>query len=143
MHNNFYLVQMAAVIFTLSIPIVAIIAWTVREIIKRKKETELKKSIVENHLDAETAQILVATPMTKEENNNKRYNTLTAGCMLLGLGLGYIMTPLFVTGRNPKGDLGFWIILAVGMGIGMFASFFIQRWLEAKDKDMRDAEDAE
>ena len=57
-----------AVFLSLSIPIVAIISGIVMGIKKKNRETELRKFIIENNVDAERVKLLVEEP---EKKSNK------------------------------------------------------------------------
>ncbi len=109
------------------VAIIAIIGGYIIDYHKKKNEKEIRQSIIDNHVDMEIAKILVK-PMKKED----KYNILLWGCVLLGLGLGYAVALLL--GINEKKDLGLWIILAVGIGFGLFVSFFLKNKMEAKEQ---------
>jgi len=127
---NHDVVALFAVVFTLSIPIIAIIGWVSMELKKKQNECEIRKSIIENHVDAEMAKQLIA--QTDKKKSVDIYGTFRAACVLLGLGLGYLVT--FLLGFQNIDNVGFWIILACGVGVGLLISFFIQRQLEKKDR---------
>ncbi|MCH4148596.1 MAG: hypothetical protein LKG25_00625 [Prevotella sp.] len=118
-----------AVVLTMSIPIVAIVFGMIAQMRKRQIESEIRKSIIENHVDAETAKLLIVKP--EQEKDTKNYGTLRASCVLLGLGVGYSVDCLI--GGLDIANVGYWIIIACGVGLGLLASFFIQRYMEKKE----------
>lgn len=124
------LTEIVAIVMSLTIPIVAIIvgAWVVYN--KKKNETKIKQSIILNNLDAEAAKMLLAD-MEKPEKN--KYKTLQSACMLIGLGVGYGAS-LLLDVQVEKNHFGFWILMAVGIGMGLLVSFFLTRKLSNTDK---------
>ena len=98
---------------------------------KKKNERIIRQSIIENHVDAETAKLLVEP--TKSEGS--KYSTLMWGCSLIGLGLGWGVDILL---NLREGSFDYFIVLAVGVGIGLLAYFFLKSKLETKDKTKED-----
>lgn len=116
-----------AIVFSLSIPIVAVLGAYVVTIKKKARETELRKAIVENHIDAESIKLLIE----ESEQKNHNYSMLRTGCMFLGMGLGAACDA--VIGLSAKHDIYFWLIIGAGIGIGMLASFVIETKMQKNE----------
>lgn len=112
--------------------IIAIISGTISAIKKRNSEVRLRESIIENHVDAETAKVLVTpeTPKTKSQ-----YKTLRWGLALLGIGVGYL-----TAWALKLDDMGHIIMMLSGCGIGLLISFFISSQMD-KDKQISQTEE--
>ncbi len=120
-----------AIILSLGIPIVAIIGGFISSIRKNQNETELRRLIIENQTDIETAKALIAEPDKKAN----KFGTLRGACVLLGIGLGALVNYLLnVTMVGPKG-IYFWILLAFGVGLGLLVSFLVEMKLQKKMKN--------
>lgn len=120
-----------AIILSLGIPIVAIIGGFISSIRKNQNETELRRLIIENQTDIETAKALIAEPDKKAN----KFGTLRGACVLLGIGLGALVNYLLnVTMAGPEG-IYFWILLAFGVGLGLLVSFLVEMKLQKKMKN--------
>ena len=117
-----------AVTLSLLIPIVAIICGVIASINKKKRETELRKALIENHTDSESIKLLVEE---QEEKPNK-FIMLRWGCILLGAGLGAAISGW--AGTDPK-DLYFWLPIIAGMGLGMLISFIVETKMTKDEKN--------
>ena len=117
-----------AIVFSLSIPIVAVVCVFIASVKNKRSETELRKAIIENHLDAESIKLLVEQPKKKSD----KYTTLRNGCLLAGVGLGALAD--YLLGLAPKHDITYWLVIACGMGIGLLTSFIIEYRLSVKEK---------
>ena len=95
-----------AIVLSLTIPIVAIIFGSIIAIRKKQSETELRKLLIENNTDLETAKALIEE---KEKKSNK-YSSLRWACILIGLGIGAFAD--FLLGLNSVDGIYFWIIIA-------------------------------
>ncbi|MBP5514157.1 MAG: hypothetical protein J6Y04_05225 [Bacteroidaceae bacterium] len=124
------LIPIFAVVLGLSIPIVAIISGIVSQVKKNNNDREIRRLIIENHVDKETAKYLVEEPEKKQGSNP--YPALRWGSVLIGLGLGALLN--FVLNLNPKHDIYFWILLAFGCGLGLLCSFIIEYKLQGRAK---------
>ena len=119
-----------AVALSLGIPIVAIIAGVISNIKKNNNAREVRRLIIENHTDLETAKYLVEEPERKKGSNP--YPALRWGCVLIGLGIGAVLNYIFqLDGRE---DIYFWVMLAFGCGLGLLCSFIIEYNLQKRDK---------
>ena len=116
-----------AIVLSLSIPIVAIIFGAIMSIRKKQSETELRKLLIENHTDLETAKALIEE---KEKKSNK-YTSLRWACILIGLGVGAFAD--FLLGIVPHDGIYFWIIIAFGIGLGLLVSFFVELKLQKNE----------
>ena len=122
-----------AVSLSLGIPIVAIVVAAIKKVKKSNNDREIRRLIIENHTDPETAKYLVAEPEKKEESNP--YSTLRWGCVLIGLGLGAAIS--YLNNLNPEHDLYFWIMLAFGCGLGLLCSFIIEYRLQKRGNNQK------
>lgn len=116
-----------AIVLSLSIPIVAIIFGSIMSIRKKQSETELRRLLIENHTDLETAKALIEE---KEKKSNK-YSSLRWACILIGLGVGAFAD--FLLGIVPHDGVYFWIIIAFGIGLGLLVSFFVELKLQKNE----------
>ena len=120
-----------AIILTLGIPIVAIIGGFISSIRKNQNETALRRLIIENQTDLETAKALIAEPDKKAGN----FGTLRGACALIGLGFGAIASILLGLPLNGSKGIYFWILLAFGVGLGLLVSFLVEMKLQKKMKN--------
>ena len=102
---------------------------------KKKQDKEVRKLIIENHTDAETAKLLIDEPKKAKKPGTIDLGTLRTACMLLGVGLG--------AGINWLADIStksiyFWLIVAFGVGIGMLCSFLVELRLAKKQHPTED-----
>ena len=116
-----------AIVLSLTIPIVAIIFGSIIAIRKKQSETELRKLLIENNTDLETAKALIEE---KEKKSNK-YSSLRWACILIGLGIGAYAD--FLLGLNSVDGIYFWIIIAFGIGLGLLVSFFVELKLQKNE----------
>ena len=116
-----------AIVLSLTIPIVAIIFGSIIAIRKKQSETELRKLLIENNTDLETAKALIEE---KEKKSNK-YSSLRWACVLIGLGIGAFAD--FLLGLNSVDGIYFWIIIAFGIGLGLLVSFFVELKLQKNE----------
>lgn len=116
-----------AVALTLIIPIVAIICSAIASINKKKRETELRKALIENHTDPESIKLLVE----EQQEKSDKFSMLRGGCILLGAGLGAIISGF--AGTNPD-NLYFWLPIVAGMGFGMLISFVVETRMTKDDQ---------
>ncbi len=110
-----------AIIMTMAIPIVIAVCYTVKSILNKRSETELRKAIATSNIDAETAKVLV-TQQLQQSKTRLSTTSLTGGLSLIGIGLGMILASLLGYSVN---QLEFWIMLAFGTGFGLLVSFII------------------
>lgn len=116
-----------AIVFSLSIPIVAILMGFISEINKKKRDTELRLALIQAGTDADTAKILIEE---KAKKHNK-YGTLRTGGFFIGAGLGALCNAL--CGVNSD-DIYFWMTIAGGVGIGLIIAFAIEYKLSKKEQ---------
>lgn len=123
-----------AVFLSLGIPVVAIIAGCISSIRKRNGENELRRIIIENNVDIERAKLLMDEP----ERRSGKYGMLRGGAIMAGMGLGALADYLLGIGVY---NVYFYLILAVGMGVGMLVAFFVEmRMAEKKEEEMKNDE---
>lgn len=116
-----------AVFMSLAIPIVVIIFGCMAAMNKKNREVELRKVLIENNVDMERAKLLIA----EQEKKDNKFAYLRGGLMMLGLGLGTLVDYILGVYRS---NIYFWLIIAVGVGIGMLVSFFVEMKLSKKEK---------
>ena len=116
-----------AIVLSLTIPIVAIIFGSIIAIRKKQSETELRKLLIENHTDLETAKALIEE---KEKKSNK-YSSLRWACILIGLGIGAFAD--FLLGLEANHNIYFWLVIAFGIGLGLLVSFFVELKLQKNE----------
>ena len=123
-----------AITLSLGIPIVAIIAVIISSIKKNNNEREIRRLIIENHTDLETAKQLIEEP--KKNQGSNPYPALRWGCVLIGLGLGALLC--YILKLEPKHDIYFWILIAFGCGLGLLCSFLIEYKLQQRNHALMD-----
>lgn len=118
-----------AIVLSLSIPIVAIVMGIISSIKKKNAEVELRRLIIENHTDMETAKQLIE----QHEPKTNKFVSLRWACVLIGMGCGTLID--YLLGLNPYGNMKiyFGVIIAFGIGLGLLASFLVEWKLREKD----------
>lgn len=122
---------LVAIILCLGIPIVAIIGGIILSIRKNQNETELRRLIIENQTDLETAKALIAEP----DKKSGKFGTLRGACVLLGIGLGALVNYLLDIPMTGVKGFYAWILLAFGVGLGLLVSFLVEMKLQKKMKN--------
>ena len=123
--------DLIAIIFSLSIPIVAIVMAFIMLIKKKNRETDLRLAIIEKGTDPETAKLLIEQQEKKQDHYGTHYGSLRMGCVLVGAGLGALCSGLCGVDTH---DIYFWIAIGAGMGIGLLISFIIENKLKRKQE---------
>lgn len=131
-----YLAGILAITLSLGIPIIAIVASAIGKMKKNNNDREIRRLIIENKTDLETAKYLVEEPEKKKQQGSNPYPALRWGCILIGLGIGAILNYIFEL--DGKKDIYFWILLAFGCGLGLLASFIIEFKLQKRDTKTTD-----
>lgn len=133
-----------AVILIFGLPVIAVLMAFISSILKKKREKEIRQMIIENHVDPETAKLLVAEPKKpKRELGPVDLGTLRTACILLGLGLGALINRILEGVGFDLGNIYFWIILAFGIGVGLLCSFFAEMYLYKKYGEKQPSEETE
>ena len=122
---------LVAITLCLGIPIVAIIGGIILSIRKNRNETELRRLIIENQTDLETAKALIAEP----DKKSSKFGTLRGACVLLGLGFGALVNSLLNIPMAGVNGFYAWILLAFGVGLGLLVSFLVEMKLQKKMKN--------
>ena len=117
-------ISVVAIIMSLLIPIVGIIFGCMVAIRQKQNDTELRRLLIENKTDIETAKAI----MEEQEKKSDKYTSLRAACVLIGVGLGALADYLF----NIQG-IFFWLVIAFGVGIGLLASFIAEQKLQERE----------
>ena len=128
------LADVLAIVLSLGIPIVAIIAVFISSVKKNNNDREIRRLIIENHTDLETAKQLVKKPEKTQGSNP--YPALRWGCVLIGMGLGALLC--YILQLEPKHNIYFWILIAFGCGLGLLCSFIIEYKLQQRNKAITD-----
>lgn len=116
--------------------IIAIISSSIVAYKRDNNQHNIRKKIIDNQIDAETAKLLIDQ---KPENAGKKneYGLLHWGTALMGLGLGYLAYALL-----DINDLkALFFLSATGLGLGFFLAFFIRLKLERKKKETSQIDD--
>lgn len=132
MSNN--VIGLVAVVLGILCGIIAIVSAAYNQFKKQQNSTAIRKAIIENKVDAATAEELLEQDEPRKRNKN---SSLTWGCALFGLGLGWIVGKLFNINSN---DDSYWLLIVGFMGLGLIASFFLQRHFGIKDAAEQDHE---
>lgn len=117
-----------AVVLAMSIPIVAIVMSMVAFMRRKKLETELRKAIVENHVEPESIKLLVEEP---DKRNTNKFAYLRRGCILVGAGIAAFIANCF---RVETFSINFLMSILGGMGVGMLIAFIIEVQMEKKER---------
>ncbi len=120
------LIPLSAVVLSLLIPIVAITLSFQAYIRKKQNDTELRRLIIENHTDLDTARALIEN----QEAKPNKYTSLRYACILIGLGVGAFADYLMNIESNC---IYFWLVIAFGIGLGLLASFIVELKLLKQD----------
>lgn len=116
----------------ISCGIIAIVAGAITAYKRNKNSTAIRQAIIENHVDAETAKLLLAQDAPKAGNP---YTALFWALALIGFGVGYLFNA--VTHLVAEDSFGLWIIMAAFTGIGLLVAFFIKLNLDQR-KSLKD-----
>lgn len=120
------LITVAAIVLSLLVSTVAITFGTMASIRKKQNETEVGRLIIENNTDPETAKVLTAN--FEQNKSTNIYDSLRGACVLIGIGIGTLINYLLCI----KGII-FWLIIAFGLGLGVFISSLIEIKLRKQD----------
>lgn len=127
-----------AIVLSLSIPIAAVVGSCIVSIKNKLHETELRKAIIENHVDAESIKLLIEEKQPK----SNRFTMLRWGCILVGGGLGACLR-MMLPWLESFSPVTFGVFIAFGMGIGMLAAFIIENRMQKKENSaLRNADGA-
>ena len=129
------MIPLVAVILSLGLPIVVVVMVLIAKMNKEKQQKELRQLIIENHIDSETAKLLIDEPKKAKKPGTVDLGTLRTACMLLGVGLGALINWL---ANIATKNIYFWLIIAFGVGIGMLCSFLVEMHLAKKQYPTED-----
>ena len=129
------MIPLVAVILSLGLPIVVVVMVLIAKMNKEKQQKELRQLIIENHIDSETAKLLIDEPKKVKKPGTVDLGTLRTACMLLGVGLGALINWL---ANIATKNIYFWLIIAFGVGIGMLCSFLVEMHLAKKQYPTED-----
>lgn len=124
-----------AVVLSLSIPIVTVIAFAIVAYKKKQADLELRRLIVENGTDRETAELLLKEAEKENGTHKKMFNNLRGGAMLFCAGLGMLAYYLLnISGLVPAEgqEKVFILFLVLGAGLGLLLAFALEWHLRKK-----------
>ena len=127
-----------AVILSLGFPITVMSWYYYSEIKKKKADVDLRKALIENKIDAETAKVIIAEK-SPERKKEKKFANLTWGLSLVGMALG-VLIPLLcgLDLGNVNSGFEFAACIVLGMGLGLLASFLIIWKLRKKEEEQKE-----
>ena len=121
----------------MTIPILGIVFGSIMYIRKKQSDTELRRMIIENHTDLETAKALMA----EQEKKPSKYTSLRWACVLIGMGLGAFADILLgFSFQSDATRIYFLLVIAFGIGLGLLVSFFIEQKMQKKELEQRQDE---
>lgn len=118
------LTGLVSAILCLSIPVVFFVMYYKEKMNSKAADVELRKTIVESGVDAETAKVIISENAPQRKKHSKFawiFATLIVGCALVGSGAGS-----FIGKEIGSGNDSFYLAV-VGCGIGLIAAF-IATW---------------
>lgn len=118
------LTGLVSAILCLSIPVVFFVMYYKEKISSKAADVELRKTIVESGVDAETAKVIISENAPQRKKHSKFawiFATLIVGCALVGTGAGSFI------GREIGSSKDSFFLAVVGCGIGLIAAF-IATW---------------
>ena len=132
-----------AIILSLGIPITVMSWYYYSEIKKKKADVDLRKALIENKIDAETAKVIIAEK-SPERKKEKKFANLTWGLSFVGIALG-VLIPLLcgLDLQNVNSGFEFAACIMLGMGLGLLASFLIIWKLRKKEEEQTEEETSE
>lgn len=120
------LIPLIAIIMSLAIPMVVIIAATQTSINKKNREADIKRLIVENNIDIERAKLLIE----ETKPHDKKYDSLRAGALFLGVGLGTLANHFLI-----HGDMIVMVFTIAGfIGLSLLAAFVVEYKMRQRDE---------
>lgn len=120
------LIPLIAIIMSLAIPMVVIIAATQTSINKKNREADIKRLIVENNIDIERAKLLIE----ETKPHDKKYDSLRAGALFLGVGLGTLANHFLI-----HGDMIVMVFTIAGfIGLSLLAAFVVEYKMRQREK---------
>lgn len=126
-----------AIVLSMTIPILGIVFGSIMYIRKKQSDTELRRMIIENHTDLETAKALMA----EQEKKPSKYTSLRWACVLIGMGLGAFADILLgFSFQSDATRIYFLLVIAFGIGLGLLVSFFIEQKMQKKELEQRQSE---
>lgn len=128
-------VGLVAVFLIFGLPVIAVVMVFWSSMHKNTKDKEIRQLIIENHIDSETAKLLIDEPKKAKKPGTVNLGTLRTACMLLGVGLGTLINWLADIATK---NIYFWLIIAFGVGIGMLCSFLVEMHLAKKQYPTED-----
>ena len=120
------IIPLIAIIMSLAIPMVVIIAVTQTSINKKNREADIKRLIVENNIDIERAKLLIE----ETKPHDKKYDSLRNGAFFLGVGLGTLANHFWVHGDT-------YILLATitgFVGLLLLIAFVVETKMRQREK---------
>ena len=120
------LIPLIAIIMSLAIPMVVIIAATQTSINKKNWEAVSKRLIVVINIDIELAKLLIE----ETKSHDKKYDSLRNGAFFLGVGLGTLANHFLI-----HGDMIVMVLTIAGfIGLSLLAAFVVEYKMRQRDE---------
>ena len=120
------IIPLTAIIMSLAIPMVVIIAATQTSINKKNREADIKRLIVENNIDIERAKLLIE----ETKPHDKKYDSRRNGAFFLGVGLGTLANHFLI-----HGDMIVMVLTIAGfIGLSLLAAFVVEYKMRQRDE---------
>ena len=120
------IIPLIAIIMSLAIPMVVIIAATQTSINKKNREADIKRLIVENNIDIERAKLLIE----ETKPHDKKYDSLRNVAFFLGVGLGTLANHFLI-----HGDMIVMVLTIAGfIGLSLLAAFVVEYKMRQRDE---------
>lgn len=124
-----------ALTLSLSIPIIVIISQAFVNYKRKQADLELRRLIIENGTDKETAEMLLKESEKKKDGANKVFTNLRLGALFLFAGLGMLIYYLlYLNGLVPADSQSeaFFLFMVLGAGLGLLLAFALEWHLRKK-----------
>lgn len=129
-----------AVCLIFGLPIVAVVMAFVSKMRRDKQQNEIRKLVIENNVDPETAKLLVEEPKKRRTKAEMDFGTLRKACLMLGIGLGTLIDKLACIDTK---SIYFWLVIAFGVGIGLLTAFLVEMHFAAKKLPQKGSDEVE
>ena len=132
-----------AIILSLGIPITTMSWYYYSKIKEKNADVDLRKALIENKIDAETARVIIAEK-SPERKKGKKFATLTWGLSFAGMALGALIPLLCgLDLENVNNGFEFTACTVLGMGLGLLAAFLIIWNLHKKEEERKENKESE
>lgn len=128
-------VAIISVTLSLSIPIIAVIGFAIVAYKKKQADLELRRLIIENNTDRETAELLLKEAEKEKGTSKTMFNNLRGGAMVFCAGLGMLAYYLLHINGFVPSDIrskAFVLFMVLGAGLGLLIAFALEWHLRKK-----------